>query len=342
MIVFSQAVIEWQKEFGRHHLPWQQSRDPYRVWLSEIMLQQTQVSTVIAYFDRFLNRFPTITSLAEAHQDQVLELWAGLGYYSRARNLHHAAQQIASRHKAKFPVEQELREQLPGVGKSTAGAIGVFAFNQKLPILDGNVKRVLTRYFAIEGNVYSKEVERKLWQLAESLLPDDNIVAYTQGLMDLGATICTRTTPLCMSCPLESGCSAKHSNTIYRYPERKKKVAVQVVKLSVLIIEHEKQYFLIKRNNNIWKNLWAFPMLEGPVDTQHWLAQQHIEAQLKTTYPQLKHQLTHRTLELSIEHWQVKQQFTHQLSTEGLWLTAEQIQQKAIPVAMNKILAYLA
>ncbi|KXW56016.1 A/G-specific adenine glycosylase [Ferrovum sp. PN-J185] len=341
MIVFSQAVIQWQKEFGRHHLPWQQTRDPYKVWLSEIMLQQTQVTTVIPYFVRFLNRFPTITSLAEAHQDQVLELWAGLGYYSRARNLHHAAQQITSRYNSTFPIEQELREQLPGIGKSTAGAIGVFAFNQRLPILDGNVKRVLTRYFAIEGNIYSKEIERKLWELAESLLPDDNIVAYTQGLMDLGATICTRTAPLCRVCPLVSECRAKHSNTIDRYPERKKKVVVQVVKLTVLIIEHEKHYYLIKRNKNIWKNLWAFPMVEEPVDTQQWLTQQHIQAQLKTTYPKLKHQLTHRTLELSVEHWQVEQQFSNQLTSEGLWLTVDQIQQKAIPVAMNKILTYL-
>ncbi|MDE2423340.1 MAG: A/G-specific adenine glycosylase [Betaproteobacteria bacterium] len=338
MIHFSKLVITWQKQHGRHHLPWQRQRDPYRVWLSEIMLQQTQVSTVLTYFERFLTRFPTINKLAEADLEQVLELWAGLGYYTRARNLHKAAQQIVNLHQGVFPKEQELRVLLPGIGRSTAGAIGVFSYNQRLPILDGNVKRVLTRCFTIPGNVYAKETENKLWDLAQSLLPKQDIVAYTQGLMDLGATVCTRSKPICVSCPLTDICQAKKNNQIASFPERKKKTPPQTLPLQVFVFEHQDRFFIIKRKKNIWRDLWAFPMVEYPIDTMNWLKANEITGKLKAVHPVIYHQLTHRTLELNVAQYHVTNNQLAPLFNEGVWLTVDEILLKAIPVAMKKIL----
>ncbi|WP_374368435.1 A/G-specific adenine glycosylase, partial [Stutzerimonas sp.] len=188
---FSGRLIAWQKTAGRHDLPWQQTRDPYRIWLSEIMLQQTQVATVIPYFQRFLARFPTLQALAAAPLEAVIEHWAGLGYYARARNLHRCAQQLVAVHAEKWPDSAALLSALPGIGRSTAAAIAAFAFGQRSAILDGNVKRVLCRHFAVEGFPGQAAVDRELWALAERLLPESDIEAYTQGLMDLGATLCT-------------------------------------------------------------------------------------------------------------------------------------------------------
>ena len=208
---FSQQLIAWQKTAGRHDLPWQKTRDPYRVWLSEIMLQQTQVTTVIPYFQRFLARFPTVQALAEAPLAAVIEHWAGLGYYARARNLHRCAQEIVTVHGGKWPNSAGQLSALPGIGRSTAAAIAAFAFGQRTAILDGNVKRVLCRQFAIEGFPGQAAVDRELWALTERLLPESDIEAYTQGLMDLGATVCTRSRPRCTACPLAAGCQARLS-----------------------------------------------------------------------------------------------------------------------------------
>ncbi len=194
---FSQDLIAWQKQHGRHQLPWQQTRDAYRIWLSEIMLQQTQVTTVIPYYHRFLQQFPTVRALAAAPVDQVMSMWAGLGYYTRARNLHRCAQAIVQQHGGVFPADVKSLAALPGIGLSTAAAITAFAYGTRAAILDGNVKRVLCRVFGIEGFPGQLAVERQLWQLAASLLPEGDIEAYTQGLMDLGATVCTRGRPKC-------------------------------------------------------------------------------------------------------------------------------------------------
>ena len=196
---FARSLIRWQKRAGRHDLPWQQKgrADPYRVWLSEIMLQQTQVATVIPYYRRFLDRFPDLARLAAAPAEDVMALWSGLGYYARARNLQRAAQAIVATHGGRFPHRIEDIEALPGVGRSTAAAIAVFAFGARAAILDGNVKRVLARVFGVDGFPGDKTVEARLWALAESLLPERDLVAYTQGLMDLGATLCTRSSPRC-------------------------------------------------------------------------------------------------------------------------------------------------
>lgn len=219
---FARRLIDWQRQHGRHDLPWQ-VKDPYSVWLSEIMLQQTQVATVLDYYPRFLTKFPTVQSLAAAPQDEVLSLWAGLGYYSRARNLHKAAQQVVGQFGGIFPSERKDLETLCGVGRSTAAAISAFAFNRRETILDGNVKRVLCRVFAQDGNPQDKKFENSLWTLAESLLPSENtdMPAYTQGLMDLGATVCKRTKPLCHQCPMADICEAKKQNRIDELPRKK-------------------------------------------------------------------------------------------------------------------------
>ena len=199
---FARKVIDWQRRAGRHDLPWQKVVDPYRVWLSEIMLQQTQVSAVVPYFERFLTRFPALQDLAHAAEDEVLAVWSGLGYYARARNLHRAARHIVNAYDGCFPERLDDILALPGVGRSTAGAIAVFSFGQRHPILDGNVKRVLARCFGIEGYPGVKSVADRMWRLAEQLLPERDVRAYTQGLMDLGAQVCTRSRPRCAVCPL--------------------------------------------------------------------------------------------------------------------------------------------
>ena len=206
---FAPRLLDWHRQHGRHDLPWQQTRDAYRIWLSEIMLQQTQVATVIPYYQRFLARFPDIPALAAAAQDEVMALWSGLGYYARARNLHRCAQVLVTEHGGRFPEDAAIIAELPGIGRSTAAAIAAFAFGRHGAILDGNVKRVLTRVFGIEGFPGKPAVERELWALAESLLPPRDIEAYTQGIMDLGATLCTRARPDCVTCPMRGLCVAE-------------------------------------------------------------------------------------------------------------------------------------
>ncbi|HEU0290207.1 MAG TPA: A/G-specific adenine glycosylase, partial [Burkholderiales bacterium] len=205
---FAAKLVAWQKKHGRHDLPWQGTRDPYVIWVSEIMLQQTQVATVIPYYNRFLARFPDVTTLAAAPLDEVLRLWSGLGYYSRARNLHGSAQEIVAAHGGRFPRRFEEVAALPGVGRSTAAAICVFAFGKRHAILDGNVKRVLARYGGVKGYGGDRKIAETLWQEAQRLLPQRNVETYTQGLMDLGATVCTRSKPRCPVCPVHGGCVA--------------------------------------------------------------------------------------------------------------------------------------
>jgi len=224
------ALVAWHADSGRHDLPWQKDRTPYRVWISEIMLQQTQVSTVIPYFERFMHRFPDVTALADAPIDEVLHLWTGLGYYARARNLHAAAKRIRDEFGGRFPRDFEAVTSLPGIGRSTAGAILSLALDQRHAILDGNVKRVLARVFGIEGSPAERRVEQQLWQLAEACTPSQGSAIYTQAIMDLGATVCTRRRPICALCPLAPGCVARNTpddNT--RSPRRKRASHVRYV-----------------------------------------------------------------------------------------------------------------
>ena len=228
MSSFSDRVLHWFDAHGRKHLPWQQQISAYRVWVSEIMLQQTQVTTVIGYFERFMQRFPDVVTLANAPQDDVLHLWTGLGYYARARNLHKAAQQIATDHGGEFPQTLEQVMALPGIGRSTAGAILSIACGKSHPILDGNVKRVLARYYAIEGWPGKRAVEDTLWQHATENTPATRTNHYTQAMMDLGAMICTRSKPACDKCPLQSDCIAYAQGKQNEYPGKKPKKTLPV------------------------------------------------------------------------------------------------------------------
>jgi len=259
----SAALIRWQQQHGRHTLPWQGTRDAYRIWLSEIMLQQTQVVTVIPYYQRFLARFPDVFSLASAPVAEVMALWSGLGYYSRARNLHKCAQRVATEHHGVFSSDPVLLATLPGIGRSTAAAIAVFSSGVRAAILDGNVKRVLTRVFGIDGFPGSKPVEDALWQRAEALLPKTAIESYTQGLMDLGATICTRSKSSCQACPLANRCVALATNRVLELPTRKPKNAVPEKQVMMLVIVNQNQVLLEQRPDfGIWGGLLSLPEMD--------------------------------------------------------------------------------
>jgi A/G-specific adenine glycosylase len=255
---FAAQVISWQRSHGRRDLPWQASRDPYRVWLSEVMLQQTQVSTVLPYFARFIAAFPSVKDLARAHEDQVLGLWSGLGYYARARNLHCAAKIIESRRA--FPASAKEWAELPGVGRSTAAAIAVFTLGAREAILDGNVRRVLARHFLVEGFPGDKKVETGLWSLAESLVPVSDVESYTQGLMDLGATLCTRVRPRCEACPLKRSCGARRAQSVDRLPAARPKRQRPTKSVTMLVLMQGRKVMLEKRPPlGIWGGLWSLP-----------------------------------------------------------------------------------
>ncbi|SDV48211.1 A/G-specific adenine glycosylase [Chitinasiproducens palmae] len=260
---FAARLVAWQRVHGRHDLPWQRTRDPYRIWLSEIMLQQTQVTTVIPYYARFLERFPDVAALAAADEDAVLALWAGLGYYSRARNLHRLAKEVVANHGGVFPSDAAALAMLPGIGRSTAAAIASFAFGARETILDGNVKRVLARAYGIEGFPGEKRVETQLWALAESLLPgegDPAMGAYTQGLMDLGATLCVRGTPACVRCPFADDCVAHLTGRERALPTPRPKKTVPRRARWMLVLRDGDRVLLEKRPPaGIWGGLWSLP-----------------------------------------------------------------------------------
>jgi A/G-specific adenine glycosylase len=258
---FSARLLRWYDRHGRKTLPWKRRRDPYRIWVSEIMLQQTRVATVIPYFERFINRFPNVRALARAKTDSVLHLWSGLGYYARARNLHRAARQIVAAHAGKFPRDIEVVHALPGIGRSTAGAILALAFGQRHPILDGNVRRVLARYHAVAAPLGRRDIGEKLWQLAERHTPRTRIADYTQAIMDLGATRCTRAHPDCARCPVRGGCRAYQLGTPQDFPVPAKRRALPVRKTNMLLVRDARgRVLLIKRPPaGLWGGLWGLP-----------------------------------------------------------------------------------
>ena len=266
---FAERVIAWQRTHGRHDLPWQNTRDPYRIWLSEIMLQQTQVVAVIGYYQRFLERFPDLHALAAGEADEVMRLWSGLGYYSRARNLHRAARIIVDECNGEFPATQADLTRLPGIGRSTAAAVAAFAFGQRAAILDGNVKRVFARYFGVEGYPGLAAVEAALWKRAEALLPKRGLEPYTQGLMDLGATLCTRTRPRCTACPLAADCVAQVQGRTAELPHTRPRKLLPHRSCVMLVMQSCGQVLLERRPPaGIWGGLLCLPQTDDLEDAR--------------------------------------------------------------------------
>ena len=265
---FADRVIAWQRSHGRAGLPWQLTRDPYRVWLSEIMLQQTQVTTVLGYYARFLQRFPTVAALAEAPSEDVLAMWSGLGYYARARNLHKCAQAVVAEHGGAFPRSAQQLAELPGIGRSTAAAIAAFCFGERVAILDGNVKRVLTRVLAYDGDIAQAASEKALWAIASDLLPvappgeplHAAMATYTQGLMDLGATVCTIRKPACDACPASAGCAGRASGMPERFPVKTRKLKRSKRAAVLLWLQQQGRVWLVRRaDSGVWAQLWSLP-----------------------------------------------------------------------------------
>ena len=292
------ALLAWHADHGRHSLPWQNTRDAYRIWLSEIMLQQTQVQTVIPYYLRFLTTFPTVADLAKANIDEVLHLWTGLGYYARARNLHSASQMVQEEFAGQFPTTLESMMSLPGVGRSTAGAILAFSHHQRHPILDGNVKRVLARYYEVEGWYGKKIVENKLWALSELNTPNQQVATYTQAIMDLGATVCTRSKPKCPECPLQSQCLALANQRTHELPHGRPKKTKPVKQTTMLLIQNDSGEFLLRQNppSGIWGGLWCPPQIEVGADP---IALPPYQLNVTEHRPVLRHTFSHYHLDIT-------------------------------------------
>ena len=340
MSEFAHRLIAWQKIYGRHNLPWQNTIDPYAIWVSEIMLQQTQVTAVINYYSRFMLHFPDIASLANASQDEVLQHWSGLGYYSRARNLHNTAVKIKNEHGGQFPRDFDTIQTLSGIGRSTAAAIASFAFNQAQTILDGNVKRVLTRHFLIEGSPSLSKVESQLWQLAESLLPKEGMVTYTQGLMDLGATLCTRSKPKCSSCPLKESCLAFQQQRVHEFPTPKPRKIIPEKNTNMLILRQGEEILLEKRpSKGIWGGLWSFPEIENSNDIEKIILEKFgINAKSGIVLPNLSHTFSHFKLHIKPQTFHVITQNLSVSQIEHKWINIIDAINDAIPTPIRKIL----
>ena len=289
-------LLAWHAQSGRHDLPWQRDRSPYRVWVSEIMLQQTQVATVIPYFKRFMRRFPDVLALANAPADEVLHLWTGLGYYARARNLHCAAQIIRDAHAGVFPRVLEAVMDLPGVGRSTAGAILALSTGARHAILDANVKRVLARFHAVEGAVDSSATQARLWEFAENETPDAEVATYTQAIMDLGATVCRHPAPLCDTCPIAADCRARIAGRQDELPAPRRKRAERKLKRAVMLVaRRDSAVLLVQRPpNGIWGGLWCLPEFADRESAESFAANQLTNANLlRTPLPDIEHSFTH-------------------------------------------------
>jgi A/G-specific adenine glycosylase len=344
MSSFAAKVVEWQKRHGRHDLPWQNTRDPYRIWVSEIMLQQTQVVTVIPYYLRFVERFPDMKSLACASLDDVLAVWSGLGYYSRAANLHRAAQVIMNEHRGLFPHRFDSIMELPGIGRSTAAAICVFAFGQKRAILDGNVKRVLARCFGVAGYPGEQKVQEQLWRKSEALLPKRGIRAYTQGLMDLGAEVCLRRNPDCPACPLQRGCVAFKAGKVNELPAPRPRKALPHRQTVMLILLHKGEVLLEKRPPaGVWAGMWSFPEI-APEDDVRAACAGRFAARVREPkwLPPLQHGFSHFELSIQPILLQVEALRFQAMEPGSLWLNVNDAQHAALPAPVRKLLQQAA
>ncbi len=350
---FFQAVVQWQALHGRSHLPWQQTRDPYRVWLSEIMLQQTQVVTVLDYYERFLDRFPDVASLAAASEDEVMALWSGLGYYSRARNLHRCAQQVMQLHGGYFPASAQVLQTLSGIGRSTAGAIAAFCFSERVPILDANVRRVLTRVFGFDGDLSVAENERALWVMAAGLLPDSELAEsmprYTQGLMDLGAMVCLPRKPLCLVCPMQSRCVAFKQSQPESYPVKTRKLTRKSEAWWLLFMRDPAGRIWLERrpSKGIWAGLYCVPVCSSKAALLNHAAgnlnvgtgavtSATAAVNLYATLPAFLHVLTHRDLHLHPIMLDVSA--AEAANFDAGWFTRNQWQALGLPAPIRKLI----
>ncbi len=332
---FAYALLTWFDTHGRKDLPWQQDKSPYRVWLSEIMLQQTQVVTAIPYFQAFIAKFPTVESLAAAPLDDVLLSWAGLGYYARARNLHHAAKTIVQL--GYFPNTLPELLALSGIGKSTAGAILSIAFQKSQPILDGNVKRVLTRFYTISGWTGLREIENKLWELSEKITPSKRCDDYTQAIMDLGATLCTRRNPRCEDCPLSKACVAFSTQSVATYPSPKVTKKSPVKQTLFLVLRNEQgQLWLEQRPvKGIWGGLWSLPEVETIEHAQAWCEELHLTIQSQRFLPTARHTFSHFHLDFTPCLFEIT------ATTDEHWHSPQNWQIRALPAPISTLLKQL-
>ncbi|MFK7861610.1 MAG: A/G-specific adenine glycosylase [Granulosicoccus sp.] len=345
---FAQAVLEWFDVHGRKHLPWQQNKTPYRVWVSEIMLQQTQVATVIPYYEKFMNRFPDLQALAEAPEDEVLAHWSGLGYYARARNLHKCAKIALAEHNGQLPDDVELLVQMPGIGRSTAGAILSLSLGQSHAILDGNVKRVLARYRAVDGWPGSTAVLSHLWDISTRYTPEVRTADFNQAMMDLGATLCTRSRPACDRCPLASDCQAFASGEIARYPGKKPKKQIPVKSTVMLKISNRDAAVLLQKRppSGIWGGLWSLPEVATVHDVLPWLETVGLIAvDTPFSVARFRHTFSHYHLDIDVQALNVEVSDTGILETaERVWYNGDQFPGGvAAPVSkiLNKLVGEL-
>lgn len=342
---FSVLLLEWFDKHGRKNLPWQQNITPYRVWVSEIMLQQTQVKTVIPYFNRFMNAFPSVHELANAKEDQLLHLWSGLGYYARARNLHKTAKIIVEQFNGKFPDQLELLEQLPGIGRSTAGAILSISMNSPTPILDGNVKRVLTRFHAISGSPQLRVIEKELWQLAATYTPSERNADYTQAIMDLGATLCTRTKPKCPVCPFKATCQAHLQARETEFPSKKQTKELPIKQTHLLLIHQPSGKVLLEKRppSGIWGGLWCFPHCDTPRQAEKWC---QINLQLKpkniTYLKSFRHTFSHFHLDITPVMLMIEKVPSQAMESEEIiWYNVRNPDERGLAAPVKKLLELL-
>lgn len=339
---FVARLLHWFDDHGRHDLPWQHPRSPYRVWLSEIMLQQTQVATVIPYFQRFLQHFPTLPDLAAASNDAVMAQWAGLGYYARARNLHAAAKRCVELHDGDLPRDFDALHALPGIGRSTAGAILSQAWNDPFAILDGNVKRVLSRYHGIDGFPGLPAIEKQLWSIAEAhvaQVPAGRMADYTQAQMDLGATVCSRAKPACVICPLQDACVARREGRTAELPTPKPSKTLPEREAVALLLRDAQQRVLLQKrpDTGIWAQLWTLPQADAGSVLQDWF-DAHVEGSLEDAeeLPVLQHTFSHYKL-----HLQVLSRQVHGLRVEEptlRWVATDELPALGLPAPIRKLL----
>jgi A/G-specific adenine glycosylase len=337
---FQTAVLDWFDREGRKNLPWQIQPTPYRVWVSEIMLQQTQVATVIPYFLRFIERFPNVHALADAAQDEVLGYWSGLGYYARARNLHKAAQVIVRDYEGEFPADLDRLAALPGIGRSTAGAIMSLGLGIRAPILDGNVKRVLSRYAAVEGWPGEAAIARELWRISEDLTPYTRVADYTQAMMDLGATLCTRSRPDCPRCPVQKGCMALTVGLTAVLPSPKPKKNLPVRPCWMLVLRNAAgEFYLEKRPpTGIWGGLWSFPEFDGKEAALSWCASRGMSSTLEAL-PQRRHTFSHYHLDYTPLLGELEQAPLSIAEAGSVWAVPEE--DSALPAPVRRLMQEL-